>query len=1141
MNRMLLVLQRAPKQETALRKLLDQQQTKSSPNFHKWLTPEQFGEQFGPADADIQAVTDWLTTQGFEVNRVAAGRTVIEFSGTAGLLRQALHTEIHKYVVNGEEHWANASDPQIPAALAPVVAGIASLHNFRRKPSYHPVGTFERSKATGRVRPLFTYSQNGFTAYAVGPGDFATIYNVGPLWTQGIDGTGQSIAVVAQSNINPQDVADFRQMFGLPAARSTNPNIILNGSDPGVLASDESEAALDTEWSGAVAKGATINLVVSESTESSAGVDLSALYIVDNNLAPVLGDSYLGCEVDLQAGGDAFYNALWEQAAAQGITVSVASGDNGSAACDGGGTPPPIAAQGGLAVSGLASTPFNVAVGGTDFDQLNNFSLYWNATNNSTSQASAKGYIPEIPWDDSLCAQNVELTNCNPASDGSDLVGGGGGPSNKYPKPAWQTGPGVPDDRARDLPDVSLFAGLGANGSFYVFCQMDANTGAGSSTSSCDLNAPYADFQGAGGTSFSAQAFAGIMALVNQKTNQRQGNANYVFYPLAAAQNAGNCNSSSAPGSNCNFYDVTKSNNSVACYSATRNCSATGNSGFGIIVEPNSSTPAWPAGAAYDLASGLGSVNVANLVNNWASVSFKPTTSALSLSPTTLTHGQSVNVNISVSSLSGTPTGAASLLGSPNFPTPGIGSFQLANGSYSGATSQLPGGTYSVTAHYAGDGTFGASDSSPVQVTVKPESSETQVALVTFDQSGYVTSSNATTAPYGSPYSLRVDVKNAAANVCTPWIPGGQQFLPVSGCPTGTVTVTDNGNQLPASDEQGAPPGYTPGTYRLNSQGYLEDIYLQLPVGSHPLKANYQGDSSFQASSGSDAITITLAATTISLTASPTTVGAVSDVTLKATVSTASSGATPTGNAQFSNGGNAIISQGCTGTAGGTSSGAYATCQATLIISALPVGTDSLTAQYLGDQNYAQSPVSSPVEVNVVPDFNLAANPTSSTISPGQSATSTITVYSGKGFTSTVNFTCAVPLTMAESTCSFSTSSVTTSGNTMVTITTTAPHTIGGMTYRPGDHPSWFVTGAAASLLCILLLAIPTRRRRIKLAFASLVLALAATGFVGCGGGSGSGGGGTTDPGTPAGTYNVTVTGTTVNLSHMVSVSVTVQ
>ncbi len=597
MPRMLLVLRRSADQETALRQLLVDQQVKSRPNFHQWLTPPQFGQQFGPSDADIQVVTDWLTSQGLQVNRVANGRTVIEFSGTAGLVRQAFHTEIHQYVVNGEAHWANATDPQIPAALAPVVAGINSLNSFPRKPQYHRLGTFERSKATGEVRPLFTYvcpsgapacGGNGETWYGVGPYDFATIYNVLPLWNQSppVNGTGQTIAVVAQSNINCQDLASFYTLFGLPYTKSTtkppcpsNFNVVLDGPDPGIqfATGDEGEAILDAEWTSAVAPGATIDFVISETPAESlpanstyffAGVDLSAVYIVDNNIAPILSNSYGSCEGALGASGNAFYSSLWEQAAAQGITVVVAEGDSGSAGCDGG---TEIAATMGLAVGGFASTPYDVAVGGTDLSNGTVPSAYWNTTNSSTTQASVKSYVPETTWSDSACAQNLDygLTNstvCNPDSGGSDLVGGGGGPSNcvdaacskGYAKPSWQTGTGVPADGLRDTPDVSLFASNGQNGSFFIVCEADSN--GGSNTTSCDLNSPYVDFQGVGGTSASAQAFAGVMALVLQAQNgERQGNANFVLYPLAkyAATNGAYCtsNSSAVTNTSCIFYD----------------------------------------------------------------------------------------------------------------------------------------------------------------------------------------------------------------------------------------------------------------------------------------------------------------------------------------------------------------------------------------------------------------------------------------------------------------------------------------------------------------------------------------------------------------------------------------------------------
>jgi len=390
LTRMLLLLQRSDTQEASLRQLLDAQQTKGSGSYHAWLTPEQFGKQYGPADADVQAVTDWLTRQGFQVAKVAAGRNVIEFSGNVGQVRNAFHTQIHKYVVKGEEHFANASDPAIPEALAPVVKGVVALHNFPKHSYIRGAGLYRRTKATGELKPLFSYGSP--LQYAMGPADFATIYNIPATVNGNPAGTGQAIAIVGQSNINVADIQAFRTMFGLPA-NFTQSNVIVNGTDPGILAppapppltlTDESESDLDVEWSGAIAPNAQILFVTSESTLSnpnqvSAGTDLSALYVIDNNLAPVMSNSYGECEANLLTAGNQFYSQLWEQAAAQGITVAIAAGDSGPAGCDPyPNDPDPDAANQGINVNGTASTPYNVAVGGTDFDpvQVQNQTTY---------------------------------------------------------------------------------------------------------------------------------------------------------------------------------------------------------------------------------------------------------------------------------------------------------------------------------------------------------------------------------------------------------------------------------------------------------------------------------------------------------------------------------------------------------------------------------------------------------------------------------------------------------------------------------------------------------------------------------------------------------------------------------------------
>ena len=1207
-ERMLLVLKRSTDQETALRKFLDAQQTKSSANYHMWLTPEQFGGQFGPADADIQAVTNWLTAQGFQVNRVAAGRTVIEFSGTAGAVRQALHTEIHRYVVNGEEHWANAGDPQIPAALTPVVAGFASLNNFPKKPMHHGLAAYTKSTSTGQVKPSLTVTSSGVTYYALGAADFATIYNV-PNWSSFTGGTGQTIAVVGETNINPQDVADFRALFGMkeqsPAANSPCPavpaplvsgnsfniplGICVNGPDPGIIppdvSGDESEADLDVEWSGVAAPAATIAFVVSESTEVTAGIDLSALYIIDNNLAPVMTESYGGCEAELGNGGNVFYSTLWEQGAAEGITILEAAGDEGSAACDIYAQTGIDAAQYGLNVVGNASTPFNVAVGGTDFNDSSSFSTYWSGSN-SSNLSSALSYIPEMAWNDT-CANSGSLSGCSSgvSATGSDLSGGGGGESNcsssttiatvngteiqcvsGYSKPSWQSGTGVPNDQERDLPDVSLYAGDGYANSFYVLCEADSLP---AGTSSCQNNSGSVNFMGVGGTSASVQAFGGIMTLVNQKYGP-QGVANYVLYPLAAKAGA-SCASTAAmaptaSSSSCVFYDTQTGNNSVACVADSPNCSdqtVTG-TGYGILVN-NSNQAAWTTNAGFDLATGLGTVNVANLVSQWNSVSFTPTTTALALSApagyklSDIPHGQPVSIAVSVSPSAS--TGDVSLLGGPAgynascASTPcslGIDFATLSNGSVTGSTTMLPGGTYNVTARYAGDGTHAASTSSPVQVTVAPENSTAILQLVAEDCSGNLTYVTTGSFVYGnsincsgvlySQYWLRMDVTNSTGSLCFSSTTGNPGYQ----CPTGQVTVTLNGSAMPPTVDVGAPSGNTPGTYNLNSQGTAEDQFIQLPVGTDSLVGNYEPhpvspNNSYNTSTSNPVgVTVTKATSLTTIASSSSTVASGAAVTLTATVNTSSLGLAPAGTVVFLNG-NSQISGTPTYTYVAGSMAGPASLTATLATSF--TANASITAQYSGDVNYGNS-TSSPVTVTITAnaDFSLGASPSSFTItSPGQSGSTTVSASAINGFTGTVSITCSLPATLTYSTCTLTTSSLTPGGTgSQLTVATTAA----SAALRLPNRPRWFLPGAGVLLFAwILLLVAAGKHRRVKLAFGLLVFAMLAAGFVACGGGSSTTG--PSNPGTPTGSYTVTLTGTsTINsatVTHTLNIPVTVQ
>jgi subtilase family serine protease len=1050
MQRMLLVLQRSPQQEAALDQLLEQQQDNSSPNYHRWLTPQQFGADFGPAAADVQTITSWLQSHGFQVTRVSNGGIVIEFSGTASQVQGAFHTAIHKYTVNAEQHYANSTDPQIPAALVPVVAGVRSLNNFPARPMNHPAGVFRRDKDSGKILPVGPLPIPQFNAGTgcgilggpcefLGPFDLATIYNVLPLWNSAtpIDGTGQTIAIVGETDIIPADWTAFWNMFGVTTPKGTL-NIIHDGPDPGIQG-DEPEADIDTQWSSAVAKGATIDFVISQTTEVTLGVDLSAEYIVDNNLAPVMSESYGICELFIGTTGNTYYNLLWQQASAQGITVFISAGDSGSAVCDDGN----LEAQFGLTVSGFASTPFNISVGGTDFNDLTTTATFWNATNNA-NQANAKGYIPEMTWNDTCTNSEIfPFTHTTTAEQTCDnaqvqqdgflgVVGGSGGASNctssngntqasctgGNAKPSWQAGPGVPSDGKRDVPDVSLFASNGFNGTGYIVCESDQLTGP------CSLT--NGQFLGFGGTSVSSPAFAGIMALINQKTGERQGNANFVFYKMAAA--AGNsCDSATVPSTgpnNCIFYDIpTGSTIAMACAKGSPNCT-TSTSGDQIGVLSGFNT-----GTGYDQAIGLGSVNVDNLVNQWSTFAgqFKATKfSAFSIGPPiTITHGQAIPVAATVvpQTGTGTPTGSVVLIAnegssstSPSDQQAAQQILTLANGSLpaAAATIFLPGGTsYTVTARYEGDSTFAPSTSSPVTVTVNPEPSKTQAAIQTFSPTtGIQTSSNATNFPLGSLILLRANVTNSSAGLCAP---NGNQ---VYGCPTGTVTLKDTYN--------GATNPLDAGTYSLNAEGYAEDQVIFLLGGQHSIVSTYSGDASYNASTSSpDVVTVTKAPTTISLTVVNPTVQAGAGANFTAVVSTqtflpatTTPAEFPSNNVQFflgtkpitvpSPGNTVLYTDGTSPTTG------FAQLAALLDTTSLPLGNNTITAQFTGDSSYSASAVSNSVVVDNQSATNLVLSSSNSAISHGASVTFTAVITpsqtGGPALTGTVQFSDGSPL-----------------------------------------------------------------------------------------------------------------------------------
>ena len=545
LDRMILELQPSATQQAKLDLLVEEQQDAASPLYHQWLKPAEYGARFGASVSQLQQITAWLTAHGFAIDEIAANNRLIVFSGTAAQVEETFHTTIHRYNVDGEEHIANAGNPQIPAALAGVVGGVVSLHNFRRTSA---ISSLRKLNSKPLAGPHAEYSAGA--SHYMFPQDFATIYDLNTLYTEGTNGAGASIAIAGRSNINLSDVASFRATSGLAA---NAPTVLVPATDPGLVGGDQDEATLDVEWSGAVAPSVEVKLVVEASTATSDGVDLAAQYIVNHATAPVVSVSYGSCEQAMSSAEQAFYSSLWQQAASQGMSVFVAAGDAGAAGCNTGAE----AMGAGSGVNGLCSSPYSTCVGGTEFNEGMDYAAYWAAAN-AAGNASALSYIPEKVWNESG------------ANGGCGLWASGGGVSTLYPQPSWQKGVGA-TSAAQDaggmrmVPDVAMSAAdhdgyvIYENGTYWVIA----------------------------GTSASSPSFAGIMALVVEKQGRTgQGSANPGLYALA--------NTARNP-----FHATPSGDNTVP-----------GVTGFTA------------SGGTYNLATGLGSVDVAVLVGAWGGGSF---------------------------------------------------------------------------------------------------------------------------------------------------------------------------------------------------------------------------------------------------------------------------------------------------------------------------------------------------------------------------------------------------------------------------------------------------------------------------------------------------------------------------------------
>ena len=1251
MQGLTLVLSRSAERQAAFDAFVESQYDSSSPNFHQWLTPAQIGERFGPAEADIAALTGWLASQGFTVKNVAQDRMAIDFSGTAGKVRSAFHAEIHNLSVGGESHIANMANPQIPEALAPVISGVKGLHNFLPHP-LHKTGSlvqynnsqrgWERltdspaaSLAVGgtraavpshpamsaRLQPDFTYTTtNGDLVEDVTPNDFATIYNVKSLWSSSITGTGQTIAILGTSDVNLSDIVTFKSTFGLPAGLA--PIIANGGADPGVCTSstnacslgDLEENTLDVEWSGAVAPGAQIVEVTtaynSQTNPTNDPLYADAQYVISNlntvgspvYHAYIMSLSYGLCELGLGTSSNVAYRNLWQTAASAGISVFVATGDSGSPACDQGGDSGgfPYEAQYGLAVNGLGSTPYNTAVGGTDFswckpsyDTKGNFlgcaatnaAPYW-ATSNASNQSNASNYVPEIPWNDSClnpiwanyietiaplfgyavpanaeAACNFVYTNWKAMNNAQvnagysqfvlapmiDSVGGGGGASNcvvndnnnsssctssntstgasygsltlvndGWPKPSWQTGvSGIPTDGVRDIPDVSFFAGDGSLDSATVICLAYV----GATCTSGNLANTAIEL---GGTSVATPQMAGVMALINQKSGGgSQGNPNSAFYTLASRQNYSNCKAEGGTTSNgCYFNDVDTGTISMPC-----NYNALAGEG-GVIYSSSlgrwvSTTPiiglaspncsivntgdvvgtlsGWSGAAGYDLATGLGSLNVANVVNAanlWTTTGSASSTVTVTPASGSIYPDQSLSVPVTVSGASGTPTGTVILSGAgytssaQTLSGTGSSTFSIPANSLTGATNPF---VATLTASYHGDQTYDWNTGTG-SVTVTKRAS-----TVTVTPASNSMNSNTT-------FGVTVTVAGA-----------GQ-------APTGTVTLAGGGYASGAVTISGGSASFT-----------IPVNIFTCPGGNHstcsvPLAATYNGDNVYVSGANSAPVSVTyiqVIAPTITVT--PASGTYYTGQSLSVTVQVTGANGNGTGNVTLSSG---------TYTSAAT---ALAAGSATIVIpaNALAASTDTLTGSFGGDSNYFSGTGTATVTVSQSTFAISAGAPSSSSVNKGGSTTVTLSgTSSSNSYTGSITATsCTLtsaptgaiytPICNASGTITYTAGVA--SGSITATVTTTAASA--ELVYpKLGNGKGWLGAGSGALLALLVFFGVPARRRswRAMLGMVVLLAGLASLSACGSGGASNSSSG---ISGTTAGAYTFTLTGTGTDIS----------
>lgn len=816
LNSITMFFSMTPAQQADLNQLLAAQLNPASPSYHQWLTPQQFGARFGLSSTDLAKVATWITSQGFTITNTAPSANSIQFTGTVAQAQQTFGVTIHSLSAEGEQHISNLSDPVLPSAISRVVTSITGLNDFRPRPHSRI-----RNITLDPSQPRNTQTLAGQVQHFIAPGDLYTIYDF-PAYTP-TAGAGITIAVVGQTDLNSgnvlpdSNVAAFRTASGLPAA---NLKIqFAGGTDPGVTA-DVDEAHLDVEWSGAAAPGATILYIYGSDAFAN-----SLNYAIANKVAPIISSSYGGCESGFSSqtntSGQSYlaaYNNLLAQANAQGMTVINSSGDSGGADCDTSGT-----ATEGLNVDFPASSPYVTAAGGTMFSgDLTSPGTYWSSSNGANG-GSALSYIPEQPWN--------ETSGSNGLSGGGS---GGGGASAFFAKPSWQMGTGAgatPNDSSRDVPDISMNSAPQHDG--YFVC----TSGSSAQDLPCTNNG-FLDSTGNpnvfGGTSFVAPIFAGILAQVEQHLSVGQsaaqglGNINNILYGLA-----------NGPTYSSIFHDITTGNNAVPCAPGTPNCTNGGSIGFS-------------AGSGYDQATGLGSLDVKNLINSWSTAVPTGTggTTITGISTTTLSTTSSLcaitsgslALNITVSgSISGTaPTGTVQFF-VDGAPVSGSSTALASNGTatYTLSTSTLSSGGHTISAVYSGDsnyagskGTLLAGDGSLASVdivsstkadfsltpcnaavTVNPSATSTGIVFTITPVNGFT---GAVTMTATNNNDMTATTSFTAPTVTITSAAGTTSFVVVASQPNNTASLrpaaTPAAGKHPSGNGQGKAPWYAAGS-----------------------------------------------------------------------------------------------------------------------------------------------------------------------------------------------------------------------------------------------------------------------------------------------------------------------------------------